>query len=369
MNFPIVDRRYRNWLMSDRVLAVGLAVALVVLAVVCGIVSWNVTTGVRAHLPEFDGAMVFGWLLAGLLVQVVVCAAAAYRMFSWWMVGGWAVGALGVLMAFAGLGLPWFVGVPACVLTVLVAGLLFVAWAAGKHRAASREALESKDRLVEKLEPFHPYEVVSGGRFYPVIFASAAVVALSLGAVFGAITTLVAPVGAPSMPQAGVFHVGGDKKPEVQILYSVNSTNATVLFGDDNAILKQLVEDGKVSLTVQGTAPGEQAGISVPVFAGEACAYDLGGESGWLSYLSNYNKALKSAPVDAQVPDMVKQAGESISGFSECVDSGKYTYGVQKYMVESQDLILYPYAKVFINGEEKEPQNIEELAQMIKDAS
>lgn len=362
-SFPIVSRKKRDLVVSGRPLAAALLAFTAAAVVATSVFTWQLGVDARSADANFDVSSIYGWFISGLSVLLAVFYVVFKQRYSHLLI----VAVLFATISVSGVRPVWLMLIG---YALVASGWLVVAQAyvAMRHREALQGVL-SDGGEVGTYEPFNPRELVKPLGVPKAMFVCAVAALACIGFTTGAVMNSAVPVGAPSFPNDGVIHAGGEAKPEVQILYSVNSPNAAVLFGDDSSVLKKLVEDGKISLTVQGTAPGDQIDVAGPALAGEACAYDLGGESGWLSYLSSYNRSLKTATVDADVSELVHQSGDQIDGFSSCFNSGKYEYGVRKYLVNSQDLVVFPYAKVFINGEEKQPADIDDLQQMIEDAS
>lgn len=182
-------------------------------------------------------------------------------------------------------------------------------------------------------------------------------------------TTWFAPELPADLQADGQVVVGEGNDVDVKILYGINYPHSAQLLGDDDSVLKGLVDDGKVQLTLQGVSKADESRLSVPVREGEACAYELKGSEGAFQYIVNYNQALAGSNTSSQVEDLAASAGSDLGvDFKKCMQSGKYELQAGKALEQSSKYADGDLPQIFINGEQVQPESLGDLKKMISKA-
>lgn len=204
--------------------------------------------------------------------------------------------------------------------------------------------------------------------------AGGGVLAVSVAVLATLSVSSLVPWFAPELPPAlsadGAVTVGRKNPIEVDILYGINYPHTAAIFGDEDATLEGLVDDGLIRLSTQGVSmPGEES-IGVPFRMGQACAFERGGADAEFSFLVSYNQELLSSGGAEDPQELVYTAGEDLGeDWRTCVQSGRYELSAGKSLEDSSQYAEAGIPQIYINGEQVEPDSLEELVEMIDEAA
>lgn len=183
-------------------------------------------------------------------------------------------------------------------------------------------------------------------------------------------TTWFAPKLPAELQSSGQVVVGEGNPVKVQMLYGINYPHAAQLLGDGDSTLAALVEDGTVELTLQGIALPEETRLSVPVREAEACAWEVGGADAVFEYTTAYNQNVLAGSLDSDVEDLAAAAGKGLGDeFSKCLKSGKYELQAGVALEESADFAQNGLPRLYIDGEDIQPESLADFKEMILEAA
>lgn len=184
-------------------------------------------------------------------------------------------------------------------------------------------------------------------------------------------TTWFAPPLPEELDSGGQVVVGEGNPVEVKMLFGINYPHTAQLLGDKDSSLSGLVEDGTVELTTQGVSDASETRLSVPVREAEACAWEVGGADATFDFMTAYNKLLAAGgSTDSDPEEVTMEAGKDLGEpFSSCLKSGKYELQAAKSLEGSAKYVEAGLPQVYINGEAVKPETLEDLVEMINEAS